>query len=59
MHIRIIAVYAPHAGYSQASLEDFYASLTLVTRNAQAQGRKVMIGGDFKRNSWLDLEVAC
>ena len=46
--LRLIAVYFPHMGYSEAEVEALYNDLSKVCGDARRAGRKVLVGGDFK-----------
>ena len=45
--MRFIAVYIPHAGYTNDELEDTYDSLCYITSSAIDRGYEIIIGGDF------------
>ena len=44
---RVIAIYVPHAGYHQTWFDECFDHLRTTVLEAQNQGMKCMIGGDF------------
>ena len=44
---RVIAIYAPHAGYDDETLSKFYEELYVVLTEASQKGFRLIIGGDF------------
>lgn len=51
--LRIIAAYAPHAGYSHEEFHAFFDQLHRLVAGAYRAGRRVILGGDFN----LQLDV--
>ena len=51
--LRSIAVYAPHAGYSDDALNAFFEQVHVAVMGACREGRKTILGGDFN----LQLQV--
>ena len=45
--IRIIAAYAPHAGYSEQDFANFFEQLHSALHGAYRDGRRVILGGDL------------
>lgn len=48
--LRVIAVYAPHAGYPWAEFIDCIDKLASLVMNAQDKGMQIIVGGDFNLN---------
>jgi len=43
----IIAAYAPHSGYGQLALDQFYVDLHTLVRSAKQKGKRIVVAGDF------------